>query len=131
MQFGVATIKHYRYSEDGTIVPEKNNTISLMEFGKQPKRMAVGFSYNGKFSVFPQFVSVPDFDISEAFGQVILYSGKINVLISCEIVGPTVVSAMAIAEKYDFRLFIDKKLFAVFKNFIQTFRNGHGLNLKI
>jgi hypothetical protein len=27
MQFGVATIKHYRYSEDGTIVPEKNNTI--------------------------------------------------------------------------------------------------------
>lgn len=70
----------------------------LIEFGQQLKGVGVGLNDGLLISIFPQLVSISQFDIGVAVGQIVLERATVDLLVGQKIIGAVALAAMAVAE---------------------------------
>jgi hypothetical protein len=81
------------------VPPYEIKPMGSVKLAHLPKNMAMCLSDVFKGPIFPKFVPVPDFDVSEAMIEVEIQGMEEDILILGKVVGPTVVSTMTITEE--------------------------------
>ena len=88
----------------------------VIKSGQQGKDVAVDFADAGQVAVFPQFIAVAGFHVSEAVLQIIVQRRQIKRLVGQKAVVPGAAAAVAVAEKDDLRMLSGADLFRARKS---------------
>jgi hypothetical protein len=81
------------------VPPYEIKPTGSVKLAHLPENMAMCLSDVFKRSIFPKFVPIPDFNVSETVIEVEIQRMKKEILILGKVVGPTVVSTMTITEE--------------------------------
>lgn len=84
---------------DVVVAVEKIQPILQIELLEQPEDITVDINDIFHASVFPQFISVTQFDIGEASSVIMLERGKIQMLVFEKIIGRSSDASMTIAHQ--------------------------------
>jgi hypothetical protein len=90
--------------------------------------MAVGVTDIREAPVFEQLVAVAEFEVSEAFPKVIFQGVEEQALVFGEIVRPTVVAAMTVAEEDEPGLVVEGDFVGRLKDLAETGGYRHGFS---
>ncbi len=92
---GVAFLPLYNI----VVAVDQIQSVFLMKLFEQPEHIAVNVNYIFHASVFPQFISIAQFDIGRTMSIIMLQRGKIQMLVFQKIIGGGADAPVTVAHK--------------------------------